>query len=580
MGRGAGQTGIARGVSRAQQGWLHSATFRRFLQLFSAHRGAIASALLFMTLSGLASGASAYVVKPILDHIFIARQADMLLWLPLLVIAIYAVKGLADYAGGVLLARMEEDILRQLREKLYAHTLRLSLPTLLGQSQGSTLSRMSLDLTLLQQSLSVLARFFLSGVQILALIGVAFYMSWQLALICLGTLPLAFYPLIRFGQSLRRRGHEQQEQMGGILGQFAESLRGVEVIKSQGTEGFEAQRFAGLAAMYYRLMMRIVRIQKASTPVMELIAALGIAVTIYLGGHQVVSGAMSTGAFFAFLTALAMVYEPLRQLSSANNQLQQGLSAADRLFLWLDQPLEPEDPAETLPNLDSSWRCRNLTLRFAGETVLDALDLEIPAGSFTAITGASGSGKTSLLRVILGLLRPHEGQIWIGQRPENEMSLRRYRQHFAYVPQEPLLFSGSVLENIAYADPQPDRERAESAARAAHCWEFLGGLGGLDLRVEGHGSNFSGGQRQRLAIARALYLERPFLVLDEATSALDSESEQRILETLEALRGKVTIIVAAHREASLVLADHVIHLEHGRRHGDDAWRAQGSAANP
>ncbi|WP_308388846.1 ABC transporter ATP-binding protein [Acidithiobacillus sp. AMEEHan] len=563
-----------------RRSWLRSANFRRFLQFFQPYRGAIATALFFMTLSGLASGASAYVVKPILDHIFIDRQAGMLLWLPLLVIAIYAIKGFSDYSGGVILARMEEKILRQLREQLYAHTLRLPLPTLLQQSQGSTLSRMSLDLTLLQQSLSVLARFFLSGVQILALIGVAFYMSWSLALICLGTLPLAFYPLIRFGQSLRRRGHEQQEQMGDILGQFAESLRGVEVIKSQGTEDFEARRFAGLAQTYYHLMMRIVRIQKASTPVMELIAALGIAVTIYLGGHQVVNGAMTTGAFFAFLTALAMVYEPLRQLSSANNQLQQGLSAADRLFHWLDQEAETASATAEAPQTSpGSWRCRGLRLRYAGDMVLQDIDIAILPGSFTAIAGASGSGKTSLLRVILGLLPPDSGEISIGERSTKELSLRSYRQHFSYVAQEPLLFSGTVWENIAYADPEPDRKRAEDAARAAHCWEFLQDAGGLDAAVQGHGSNFSGGQRQRLAIARALYQRRPFLVLDEATSALDSESEQHILDTLAELRGKITIIVAAHREASLTLADQVIRLERGRILSGARASAESSAAS-
>ncbi len=551
-------------MTATRRSWLHSATFRRFLQLLRPHRGAIFLALAFMAVSGLASGASAYIVKPILDRIFIARDAEMLLWLPAAVILIYALKGLSDYAGGVLLARMEEDILRQLREQLYAHTLRLPLPTLLGHSQGSTLSRMSLDLTLLQQSLSVLARFFLAAVQIVVLIGVAFYMSWQLALISLGTLPIAFYPLIRFGQSLRRRGHEQQEQMGDILGQFSESLRGVEVIKSQGTERFEARRFAGLAAEYFRLMMRIVRIQKASTPIMELIAALGIAATIYLGGEAVVSGNMSTGAFFAFLTALAMVYEPLRQLSAANNQLQQGLSAADRLFHWLDQsPEATTEFAGTLPHL-ASWRCSGLCLRYGEDAVLDDLSLSIPQGSFTALIGASGSGKTSLLRIMLGLLPPSGGNLWIGTRSAKEMSLAEYRRHFAYVAQEPLLFSGTVLENIAYADAQADRKRAEAAARAAHCWEFLKEIGGLDASVQGHGTNFSGGQRQRLAIARALYQERPFLVLDEATSALDSESEQRILQTLAELRGRVTIIVAAHREASLALADQVIRLERGK----------------
>ncbi len=564
MGESPGQAGVTGRVSNISR-WRPSASLQRLLQLLRPHRAAIGAALFFMLLTGLASGALAYMVKPVLDRIFIEHEARMLLWLPLGVILIYAVKGGAEYLAGVILAQVEESILQHMREQLYAHTLRLPLLRLLGERQGNTLSRMSLDLTLLQQSLSVLARFFLSGFQIVVLIGVAFYMSWQLALICLGTLPLAFYPLLRFGQNLRNRGHEQQEQMGDILGQFAESLRGVEVIKSQGAEAFEAQRFAGLAQQYFQLMMRIVRIQKASTPVMELIAALGIAVTIYLGGRWVVSGDMTTGAFFSFLAALGMVYEPLRQLSSANNQLQQGLSAADRLFAWLAQ--EPEQLPAPLPQPRPAmnWRCEALGLSIQGEQILEDIHISLPAGSITVLLGSSGSGKTSLLRVILGLVPPSTGKIWINGLPQEEMTLSDYRAHFAYVAQEPLLFSGTALANIAYADSHPDRARAEAAARAAHCWEFLQDSGGLDTCLQSQGSNLSGGQRQRLAIARALYLDRPLLVLDEATSALDSASETAILETLASLRGQKTIIIAAHRPASLRLADQRIYLAHGRQ---------------
>ncbi|MHB8236800.1 MAG: ABC transporter permease, partial [Acidithiobacillus ferrivorans] len=319
---------------------LRSPSFRRLLGLVSAYRGRIFLAMLFMVISGAATGGVAYMIKPVLDRIFIDRNASMLLWLPLGVIMIYAVKGGADYLQAITLVRVEEDVLRGLRERLFAHTLRLPLGTLIDSSHGSTLSRMSLDLTLLQQGLAVLARFFLSTFQIAALMAVVFYMSWKLALISFITLPIAFYPLIRFGQKLRQRGERQQEQMGQIMDQFSQSLRGAEVIKSQGGEGFEAQRFAIQARHYFDLMMQMARIQKATVPIMEMIAALGIAVIIYLGGSQVVNGGMTTGAFFSFLTALGMIYEPLRQLSSANNQLQQGLSAADRLFAWLDQAAE------------------------------------------------------------------------------------------------------------------------------------------------------------------------------------------------------------------------------------------------
>jgi len=547
-------------------GVLQSPSFRRLIGLLRPHRGAIAGAMVLMAVSGLATGALAYYIKPVLDHIFIDRQARMLLWLPAGVVLIYAVKGLADYFQAVVLARIEEQILRQLREALFEHTLRLPLRQILQQSHGATLSRMSLDLTLLQQGLTVLARFFLSAFQILALIGVVLYMSWQLALISLATLPLAFYPLIRFGQKLRQRGRHQQVQMGEILDQFSQSLRGIEVIKTSAAEPFAIRQFHTLAQHYYRLMMQMVRIQKASVPVMEMIAALGIAAIIYLGGSEVVRGAMSAGAFFSFLAALGMIYEPLRQLSSANNQLQQGLSAADRLFAWLDQGLEESaDAGQTPPISWGHWQCRQLQLRLGDEWVLRDLDVDIVPGQTVALLGPSGSGKTSFVRVLLGLIPPTGGSIRVGERSLEQLSLSAYRRCFAFVPQEPVLFSGTALENIAFGDFQPDRARAERAARAAHAWDFLEGQGGLEAVIEGQGSNLSGGQRQRLAIARALYLERPVLVLDEATSNLDAESEERIAETLEALHGQKTIVIVAHRPRTTRLADQRIYLEAGWR---------------
>jgi subfamily B ATP-binding cassette protein MsbA len=547
---------------------LRSPSFYRLLSLVRAYRGRVAVAMLFMVISGAATGGVAYMIKPVLDRIFIDRNADMLIWLPLGVIAIYAVKGSADYLQAITLARVEEDILRHLRERLFAHTLRLPLGVLIDNSHGSTLSRMSLDLTLLQQGLSVLARFFLSTFQIIALMAVVFYMSWKLALISFVTLPIAFYPLIRFGHKLRQRGERQQEQMGQIMDQFSQSLRGAEVIKSQGSEAFEAQRFGVQARRYFDLMMQIARIQKATVPIMEMIAALGIGAIIYLGGSQVVNGGMTTGAFFSFLTALGMVYEPLRQLSSANNQLQQGLSAADRLFAWLDQPAE-SGTRSAIPRPWGTWQCHDLQLQMSGEAILRGLQFTIPPLSTTAIVGPSGGGKTSLARVMLGLLPPSGGDITVAGQSIRELPSGDYRSYFAFVAQEPVLFTGSALSNIAYADAQPDRQRAEAAARQAHTWDFLAKTGGLDTLIKGNGGNLSGGQRQRLAIARALYLDRPVLVLDEVTSNLDSESEEHIAETLSALHGRKTIIIIAHRPRTTRLADQVIRLERGRIVADE-----------
>jgi len=309
--------------------------------------------------------------------------------------------------------------------------------------------------------------------------------------------------------------------------------------------------------------MQIARIQKATVPVMEMIAALGIAAIIYLGGSQVVNGNMSTGAFFSFFTALGLIYEPLRQLSSANNQLQQGLSAADRLFAWLDQPSE-QTVSTTEPRPWGTWQCHDLRLQLGQESILQGLDICIPPLSTTAFVGPSGSGKTSLIRVILGLLPASSGRITVAGMDKNQIPAGDYRSYFSFVAQEPVLFSGSALSNIAYGEDTPDPHRAEIAARQAHAWDFLALSGGLDSPIQGNGANFSGGQRQRLAIARALYLDRPVLVLDEATSNLDSESEERIAETLAELHGKKTILIVAHRPRTTRMADQVIRLERGK----------------
>ena len=229
--------------------------------------------------------------------------------------------------------------------------------------------------------------------------------------------------------------------MGQIMEQFSQSLRGAEVIKSQGSEDFEARRFGDQARHYFDLMMQIARIQKATVPIMEMIAALGIALIIYLGGSQVVDNAMTTGAFFSFLTALGMIYEPLRQLSSAHNQLQQGLSAADRLFGWLDQPAEISAPAPTSRPW-GSWRCHDLRLELGGDAILRGLDITLPPLSTTAIVGPSGGGKTSLVRVMLGLLPPSGGDITVADRSIRDLPAEDYRAYFSFVAQEPVLFTG------------------------------------------------------------------------------------------------------------------------------------------
>ncbi|MFZ5660439.1 MAG: ABC transporter ATP-binding protein [Pseudomonadota bacterium] len=542
-----------------------SPVFRRLLGYLRPYRGRLVLAVLLMAVSGGFAALGAYMIKPVLDQIFIARDARMLVYLPLGVLGIYLVKGLADYAQNMIMAGIEERILLQLKEALYSHTLRLPLETHLRVKRGEVLSRMSLDLTLLQSGLSVLASFFLSGFTIIALMGVVLYQNWQLALVSFLTLPLALYPLIRFGESLRRRGGSQQQHMGQLLDHFAQTLDGIEVIKVHRVEDFEQRRFAGHAQRYFTTMMHIWRVQKATLPFMEFVGALGIAIIIFLGGRSVIQGEMSTGAFFSFLTALIMVYEPLRRLSAANNQLQQGLSAADRLFAWIDQPAEAL--ASGGPALQwQDWHCEHLSLRYPGaaEWSLVDLNLSFMPGETVAITGASGSGKTSFARVLLGLVPPSSGHIRLGRATLDPATLPRYRQLFAFVGQDPVLFEGSALFNIAYGDAAPDRERARRAAEQAHAWEFLEPLGGLEAPVGPRGGSLSGGQKQRLAIARALYRDAPVLVLDEATSALDADSEEKIAQTIAALHGQKSIFIIAHRPRTVRLADRVLRFDGGR----------------
>lgn len=544
-----------------------SSSFRRLLGYLRPYRTRILLAMLLMALSGGLAAAGAYLIKPVLDQIFIARDNRMLFYLPLGIIAIYALKGAADYSQNLIMAGIEERILCLFKESLYAHTLRLPLEKHLSAKRGEILSRMSLDMTLLQTGFSVLASFFLSGFTIIALMGVVLYQNWQLALISFLTLPLALYPLIRFGENLRRRGGSQQQHMGELLDHYAQSLDGIEVIKVHGMEHAEQARFASHAERYFQIMMQIWRVQKATLPFMELVGAIGIALIIFLGGQSVIRGEMTTGAFFSFMAALIMLYEPLRRLSAANNQLQQGLSAADRLFAWLDQPAEPVGGDQSPSTLVwPGWRCEDLSLRYqnAEGWSLRKLNLDFPPGQTIAFTGPSGSGKTTLARVLLGLIKPEEGRIWIGATAREEIPLAQYRQFFAFVGQEPTLFAGSAISNIAFGDPQPRLDKALRAAKDAHAWEFLEPLGGLEAQIGPRGGSLSGGQKQRLAIARALYRDSPVLMLDEATSALDAESEEKIAQTLAQLHGRKSIFIIAHRPRTVQLADRVIQLDAGR----------------
>ena len=547
-------------------------TLDRLIRLFrylKPYRVRLGAAFVCSALVAAFSGAYAWLVKPVLDEIFINKNESLLLVLPLALFVVSVLKSAFNYGQNYLMNYVGNQVITDIRQELFGKLIRLPVPYHDVNTSGRLVSRVVNDVTLMANAVAgVLKDIFQQGLTFLAMMGVIFYQNWRLAGLSVIVIPLAVFTMVRMGKRLRALAASGQERMGDMASTLQETLSGIRMVKAYGREEAEETRFQQSNRAFLNTTMKAIQVSSLGSSHMEVIGVVGVAAIIWYGGFLVINGSMTPGEFFSFLTAMFMAYTPIRRLSGSNNSIQQALAAAERVFSVLD--LKTEQDAERgrleLPRIGQSVTFDEVTFHYDSQAVpaLDDINLTIRAGEMVALVGSSGSGKTTMVNLIPRFYEPTAGRILIDGVDIQSYSLRSLRSQMGMVSQDVVLFDDSIRNNIAFGREDATDEDIIQAARLAYAHDFVERLPqGYETVVGEKGVKLSGGERQRLAIARAILRDPPLLILDEATSALDTESERVVQLALANLMENRTTIVIAHRLSTIQRADRIMVLARG-----------------
>lgn len=542
--------------------------FKRLYEVIQPYQVKLLVAMLAMICVSAGTGAQTWLVKDVLDKIFIEKNTFYLELLPLVLLLIFFLKGVVYYIYSILLEQVGQSVIRDFRLDIFNHIHKQSLSFFNTMPTGTLMSRVISDVALIQQAVSkALVGAVRDFFQVVILLGVVFVMNWRLAMITFIVLPIAAYPIVRFGRLFRKISTSTQEEIAHVSNILHETITGNRIVKAFTKEGYEGKRFQGQVTRLFVLTMKDAKYRCLQHPMMEFIGGGAIALIIWFGGKEVIGGNMTPGTFFAFLTALIAAYEPVKNVTKINSTIQQGLAAAARVFAILDIEPEIQDKkdAVALPPFSDRIECKNISFCYnEEEPILSNINLTVPAGQALAIVGPSGGGKTTLTNLIPRFLDLKVGSIVIDGKDIRDVTVASLRNQIAMVTQQTILFNDTVRNNIAYGDQEAPEQTIHDAAKAAHAYDFIQALPqGFDTMIGEGGARLSGGQRQRIAIARAILKNAPILILDEATSALDTESEREVQNALENLMKDRTTLVIAHRLSTIKNADRIIVIKDG-----------------
>lgn len=542
--------------------------YLRLLKMAKPHVGKFLLALLCMGGFSAATAAMAYLVKPIIDDIFVDRNMSMLTLVAVAILVVAFLKGLCSYGQLVLMNYIGQRIVTDLRNELYNHIQRHSLSFFYRNPTGMLMSRITNDVNLIQQTVSdAVTSLMKDSLLIVALTCVILYMNWKLALVAFFVFPLALYPIVVFGRKMRKVSTDSQVTMGTLSSLLQETISGTRIVKAFGMEEYEGKRFAKENENLFRLFMKTASIRALSSPFIEFLGHVGVAAIVLYGGYQVILGNSTPGTFFSFMTALILLYEPVKRLSNVNNTVQQGIAAAARVFEILDTEPEIVDRpgAVELPPMKESIEIRNVDFSYGDDpAVLKNIDLTIRAGEIVAFVGMSGVGKSTLMNLIPRFHDVTKGSITIDGTDIRDVTVRSLRDQIGIVTQQVILFNDTVRNNIAYGNIAKTEQEIIRAAKAARAHQFIMKLPqGYDTIIGEQGVRLSGGERQRISIARSILKNAPILILDEATSSLDTDSEKEVQAALENLMKGRTTLVVAHRLSTISNADRIVVLYDG-----------------
>jgi subfamily B ATP-binding cassette protein MsbA len=556
-----------------------TALARRLLtQHVRPHGLKVAAGLAMMAVAAGSTAALAWLMKPVIDDVFVNHDRVMLMTVTIAVIVASLTKGIAMYGQAVTLNRVGQRIIADLQTQMFARLMRADLQFFHDNPTGALISRLTNDVNLMRGTVTqVFTSIGLDVLSVAFLVAVMFWRDWTLGLIAFVAFPLAIFPVVRIGKRMRKVSANTQVEMGNLASLLEETFQGARHVKAYGMESYETGRARDIVERITRLVNKAVRVRALSNPIMELLGAVAIAGVILYGGNAVIAGKTSAGDFFSFITALLLAYRPVKSLANLNATLQEGLAAAARVFSIID--LEPQirehANARAMAPTGGDIRFENVSFAYkANEPVLRSISLTCPKGRTAALVGPSGGGKSTIVNLIARFYDVDSGRVTIDGVDVREATLASLRAQIAIVSQDISLFHDSVRANIAYGRPGASEEQIRAAARLAGAEDFIMALPQDYATMVGErGTKLSGGQRQRIAIARALLKNAPILLLDEATSALDNETERQVQAALRTLMEGRTTLVVAHRLSTIADADVIYVIEDGNvaeqgRHGE------------
>ncbi len=541
----------------------------RLLESIKPHKTSMIIAMIGMVFVAACTGGQVYLIKSVIDDIFVKKDVFYLTLLPGVYIIIFLVKGIFYFIYNFLLEKVGQTVIKNFRLRLFEHIHKQSLSFFHDMPTGTLISRIISDVTLIQKAVtSALIALLKDLCTVIFLLGLVIFLNWKLALFSLVILPLAGYPIYRFGRIFRKLSRKTQEETAVVSNMLYETITGNRIVKAFCKEKYENVRFTEQIDSLLSITIKHAKYLCLQHPLMELIGGVSIAGYILFGGYDVIEGNTTPGTFFTLLTALIAAYEPLKKVSRINSVLQNGLAAASRVYTLLNVEPEISDSpsAQKLPTFSKSIEFKNLSFSYdQKDIVLSHIDLTVICGEALAIVGPSGGGKTTLTNLLPRFLEIDHGQILIDGMEIRDVTIESIRSQIAMVTQQTILFNDTIKNNIAYGDLEATEGSIMDAARAAHALDFINDLPlGFETIIGEGGSRLSGGERQRISIARALLKDAPILILDEATSSLDTESEREVQRALENLMKDRTTFVIAHRLSTIKNADRIIVIKDGK----------------